>query len=98
MRLFFLLPGYSNVTTGISEHANRHRGERLLCSGLQAKFETKSTAPPLGYQTVAKACIHLWKTWRPFSHTALLSLYLQMVLLSRNVTFDLLPHMERPYQ
>jgi len=58
----------------------------------------KVHSPPLGYQTVAKACIHLWKTWRLFSHTAQLSLYLQMVLLSRNVTFDLGSHMERAYQ
>lgn len=58
----------------------------------------KVHSPPLGYQTVAKACIHLWKTWRLFSHTAQPSLYLQMVLLSKNVTFDLVSHMERSYQ
>ncbi len=54
----------------------------------------KVHSPPLGYQTVAQACIHLWKTWSLFSHTAQLSLYLQMVPLSRNVTFDLVSHTE----
>lgn len=58
----------------------------------------KVHSPPLGYQTVVQACIHLWKTWRLFSHTAQLSLYLQMVLLSRNVTFDLVPLTERASQ
>lgn len=58
----------------------------------------KVHSPPLGYQTVAQACIHLWKTWRLFSHTTQLGLYLQMVLLSRNVTFDLVFHTERASQ
>lgn len=58
----------------------------------------KVHSPPLGYQTVAQACIHLWKTWRLFSHTAQLSLYLQMVLLSRNVTFDSVSLTERASQ
>lgn len=48
----------------------------------------KVPSPLLGHQTVVQAGIHLWKTWRLFYHSTQLSLYLQMVPLSRNVTFD----------
>lgn len=40
----------------------------LLWSASQ--FRDKVRSPPLGYQTVAQACIHVRKTWPLFSHTA----------------------------
>lgn len=91
-------------TTNTCKHTQRHthtdahveeKSEPTALLWTASQVWDKVHSPPLGYQTVAQACIHLWKTWRLFSHTAQLSLYLQMVLLSRNVTFDLVSHMER---
>lgn len=82
-------------------HTNTHVGERtslLLRFGPRAKFVRERVhRPPLSYHTAARACVHLWKTWRLFSHTAQLSLYLQMVL-GKNVTFDSVPRTKRALQ
>lgn len=90
-------------TVNTHRHAQTHthiegKSEPTALLWTTSQVWDKVHRPPLGYQTVAQACIHLWKTWRLFSHNAQLSLYLQMVLLSRNVTFDLVSLMERASQ
>ena len=48
----------------------------------------KAQRPRPAYLTVARARIHLWKTERVLTDMHGRGLYLQMVLLSKNVTFD----------
>lgn len=70
----------------------------LLHFGLRAKFETKSTALHWVIKLWPRHASICGKHGDRFFRTAQLNLYLQMVLLGRNVTFDLVSLTERASQ
>lgn len=91
------------ASTHTDTHAPTHtqRGEkmsRLLHFGLQAKFETKSIALHWVIKLWPRHASICGKHGDRFFHAAQLSLYLQMVQLGRNVTFDLVSFTERASQ